>query len=106
LQSQLQRRLERSLADRQQRLDWLSARLLHPAERLRQRRQEAPTPCARLQRAQHNQIERTRLQIATLAHARRLRAPAWISNWATASNHLRYRLGNRTRWHFRNIPGN
>jgi len=97
LESQLQRRQERSLADRQQRLDWLSARLIHPAERLRQRRQDTDALGARLQRAQHNQIERTRLQIATLAQRQTTARPR-LDQLGDSLAHLRYRLDHRTRW--------
>jgi exodeoxyribonuclease VII large subunit len=97
LESQLQRRQERSLADRQQRLDWLSARLIHPAERLRQRRQDTDALGARLQRAQHNQIERTRLQIATLAQRQTTARPR-LEQLGDSLAHLRYRLDHRTRW--------
>lgn len=97
LHDQLQRRLERGLADRQQRLDWLAARLTHPAERLRQRRQDTEALGQRLQRAQRSQIERMRLQITALGQ-RRMSARPRLDKLAGRLDHLRYRLDNRTQW--------
>jgi len=97
LHEQLQRRLERGLADRQQRLDWLAACLTHPAERLRQRRQDTAALGARLQRAQHHQLDRARLQLGALG--RRLgTAQPRLDKLADRLDHLRYRLDNRTQW--------
>lgn len=97
LENQLQRRLERSLADRQQRLDWLSARLIHSAERLRQRHQDTEALGARLLRAQHNQIERSRLRLTALVQRQTTARPR-LEQLADSLDHLRYRLDNRTRW--------
>ena len=65
LETQLRRRVERSLADQQQRVDWLSARLIHPAERIRQRHQQNEALSQRLQRALFRQLDYARLQLTT-----------------------------------------
>ncbi len=57
LQRHLGRSLQRRLDNQQQRLDWLTARLIHPAERLRQRGQETQALGDRLQRALRKQAE-------------------------------------------------
>ncbi len=57
LQRHLARGLQRRLDNQQQRLDWLATRLIHPAERLRQRAQETQTLGDRLQRALRKQAE-------------------------------------------------
>ena len=97
LHEQLQRRLERGLADRAQRLDWLSARLIHPAERLLQRRQDTEALGARLLRAQRNQLERARLQLGTLGQRQGTARPR-LDKLADRLAHLRYRLDHRTTW--------
>ncbi len=97
LHDQLQRRLERGLADRAQRLDWLSARLIHPAERLHRRRQETEALGARLQRAQRSQLERFRLQLGALGQRQATARPR-LDQLADRLAHLHYRLDQRTRW--------
>ena len=97
LEDQLQRRLERSLADRGQRLDWLSARLIHPAERLRQRRQDTEALGTRLQRAQRRHLERSRLLLTALGQRHGSAQPR-LDKLADRLAHLRYRLEQRTAW--------
>ena len=97
LQDQLQRRLERGLADRQQRLDWLAARLIHPAERLRQRRQDTTALGARLLRAQRNLLDRSRLQVQVLGQRQNTARPR-LEQLAEQLVHLHYRLDHRVRW--------
>ncbi|PKO34789.1 MAG: exodeoxyribonuclease VII large subunit [Betaproteobacteria bacterium HGW-Betaproteobacteria-7] len=63
--SQLQRRLERALDERQQRLDWLAGRLLHPAERLAQRRQQVESLTRRLGLASTRRTDNSRLVLLT-----------------------------------------
>ena len=72
LHSQLQRRLERSLSERQQRLDWLANRLLHPAERLTQRRQQLESLTRRLRLASTRRTDNSHLLLLTAS--RRLEA--------------------------------
>ena len=97
LQNQLQRRLERALSDRQQRLDWLAARLIHPAERLRQRRREIDTLGARLQHALRRQTEHcgVRLQALALRHGGARPRPEKL---AEGLAHLHYRLTRQSQW--------
>jgi exodeoxyribonuclease VII large subunit len=97
LHEQLQRRLERGLADRAQRLDWLAARLIHPAERLRQRRQDTEALGARLLRAQRHQLDRARLQLGALGQRQGTARPR-LDKLADRLAHLRYRLEQRTTW--------
>lgn len=68
LHNQLQRRLERALGERQQRLDWLAGRLLHPAERLAQRRQQVETLTLRLHRAGTRHTNSNRLLLLAVGH--------------------------------------
>jgi exodeoxyribonuclease VII large subunit len=70
--SQLQRRLERALGERQQRLDWLAGRLLHPAERLAQRRQQVESLTRRLGLGSSRRTDNSRLLLLTAS--RRLEA--------------------------------
>ena len=65
LHSQLQRRLERALDERQQRLDWLAGRLLHPAQRLAQRRQQLEALTRRLSQAGARHTDSSRLLLLT-----------------------------------------
>ena len=51
INARLSRHLAREMADRTQRLDWLSTRLIHPAERLREQHDTLLSNANRLQRA-------------------------------------------------------
>ncbi len=62
------RQFARSLAERAQQLDRLTARLTHPAERLRQRREGIGRLGVQLDRARDNQLGLRRQALATLAH--------------------------------------
>lgn len=66
LQSQLTRRFERQQGDRRQRLDWLSSRLLHPAERLQQRQRDIGQLAQRLNQAWMRIGQARQLQLRTL----------------------------------------
>lgn len=68
LHNQLQRRLERALGERQQRLDWLAGRLLHPAERLAQRRQQVEALTLRLHQAGARHTNSNRLLLLAVGH--------------------------------------
>jgi exodeoxyribonuclease VII large subunit len=97
LGSHLERRIERALSDQQQRLDWLAARLIHPAERIRQRRQEMDTLGVRLQHALRRQTEHSavRLQALGLRHSGARPRPEKL---AEGLAHLHYRLSRQTQW--------
>ena len=97
LKTQLARRLERSLAEQQQRIDWLGSRLLHPAERIRQRHSEILGLGQRLQQATHRQRE--------IFHSRLGRAGLQLSAAAPHPDrlgevlkHLQYRLNSQVHW--------
>ncbi|MCL2344818.1 MAG: exodeoxyribonuclease VII large subunit [Desulfobulbus sp.] len=68
---QLQRRAERAVADRQQRLDWLAGRLLHPAERLAQRRDPLLALRQRLEQQLQWQFAQRRMELNALASSLR-----------------------------------
>jgi exodeoxyribonuclease VII large subunit len=68
LHNQLQRRLERALGERQQRLDWLAGRLLHPAERMAQRRQQVEALTLRLHQAGTRHTNSNRLLLLAVGH--------------------------------------
>lgn len=97
LQRQLARRMERSIAEQQQRLDWLGSRLLHPAERIGQRRQELDLLGRRLRQALGRQTDnqRLRLQAASQRHAQARPQPAKQGEHLA---HLHYRLHSQLRW--------
>ena len=67
LQHQLNRRIERTHADHQQKLDWLASRLLHPAERLQQRKRDIEQFGQRLQRGQKHILEACQLRLSGTA---------------------------------------
>lgn len=97
LQRHLTRRMERTLAEQQQHIDWLSSRLLHPAERIRQRQLDLQISGQRLQRALHQQIAASRLKFANTRQrlcAHRPQPDKLKQNLA----HLHYRLLNQSRW--------
>ncbi|MDP3638609.1 MAG: exodeoxyribonuclease VII large subunit [Azonexus sp.] len=91
LQRQLARRMERSLAERQQRIDWLASRLLHPAERLRQRGGELQGLGQRLQRALHQQNATCLLQLNNASRRLHTSRPQ-PDKQANQLAHLHYRL--------------
>ncbi|MBS1140223.1 MAG: Exodeoxyribonuclease large subunit [Proteobacteria bacterium] len=97
LEDQLRRRIERSLADQQQRVDWLGSRLIHPAERIRQRCQENDALGLRLQGALLRQIDRSHLQLTTLCQRQATARPR-PELLAARLEHLRHRLGTQTQW--------
>jgi len=96
-QGRLARCLERLLADRQQRLDWLASRLLHPNERIAQRRQATLTLGQRLQQALRRHSERARLQLAAAGQGLTAARPQ-PSRQREELVHLGYRLTSQTRW--------
>lgn len=75
LEAQLARHQERGLAQRQQALDWLGARLLHPAERLRQQGAQVQACGQRLQLAQNRHLERQAANLARLEQRLRTQRP-------------------------------
>ncbi len=97
LANQLQRRNARLLDNHQQRLDWLGTRLIHPAERLRQRRQEVAMLGSRLQRSLYDKIDRSRLLTNTLQQ-RQSSARPHLGRLADQLAHARYRLGKQLAW--------
>jgi len=92
-QRRLGRQFERDLAERGQQLDGLAARLTHPAERLRQRRETIQQSAARLDRALGSRLVAARHDLETLA--RRLSSACPRPERARDSlTHLSYRLEN------------
>lgn len=97
LQNQISRRMDRSLSDHMQRLDWLAARLTHPAERIQQRQREIDTFGNRLQHALRRQTEHcaVRLQALRQRHGSARPQPKKL---ADSINHLQYRLTRQSQW--------
>ena len=94
---QLARHVERSQAEQQQRLDWLAARLIHPAERLRQRRSDIDQLGLRLNHAVSHLCESNRMHQANLRqrlHAARPQPAILAEN----TSHLAYRLHTQAKW--------
>jgi exodeoxyribonuclease VII large subunit len=104
LESQLQRRALRTLADQQQRLDWLGARLIHPAERLRQRQQDVAALGQQLQRAVQGKIDRSRLLANTLSQRQSAARPRF-DRLSGQLEHARYRLDKQMGWRFSEYSG-
>jgi exodeoxyribonuclease VII large subunit len=71
----LTRHQERGLAQRQQALDWLGARLLHPAERLHQQGLQVQACGQRLALAQNRNLERQQSNLAGLEQRLRAQRP-------------------------------
>ena len=97
LQNQISRRMDRSLSDHMQRLDWLAARLIHPADRIAQRHREIEAYGNRLHHALRRQTEHcaVRLQGLGLRHSGARPRPEKL---ADGINHLQYRLTRQTQW--------
>ena len=97
LENHLSRRMDRTLSDQLQRLDWLTTRLVHPAERIRQRQRDTDTLGARLHHALRRQTEHcaVRLQGLALRHASARPRPEKL---AEGIAHLQYRLSRQTQW--------
>jgi len=104
LQGHLARRIERNLAERQQRLDWLSTRLLHPADRIRQRAADLAGLGLRLQSTLRHQREAAQLRLAG-ARQRLTAARPHPEKLAEKLDHQAFRLGNQIRWHFSQHAG-
>lgn len=98
LQRHLARRMERSLAEQQQRIDWLASRLLHPAERIRQRHTELQIFGQRLERAVHQQSETAKLCLGNAQQRLHANRPQFDKP-AESLAHLHFRLNNQARWH-------
>ncbi|MBL8430442.1 MAG: exodeoxyribonuclease VII large subunit [Dechloromonas sp.] len=97
LENHLGRRMDRLLSDQLQRLDWLAARLVHPAERIHQRQRDTDTLGTRLHHALRRKTEHctVRLQSLGLRHASARPRPAKL---AEGIAHLQYRLSRQTQW--------
>ncbi|MFZ2971390.1 MAG: exodeoxyribonuclease VII large subunit [Ferribacterium limneticum] len=97
LENHLGRRMDRTLSDQLQRLDWLATRLVHPAERIRQRQRETNTLGSRLHHALRRQTEHCAVRLQSLGqrHASTRPRPAKL---AEGIAHLQYRLSRQTQW--------
>lgn len=91
LQRRISRQFGRGLEEREQQLDSLAARLTHPAERLRQRREAILQSGARLGRALDGKFAVRRQDLNTLAHRLNGARPRPERTHDTL-NHLDYRL--------------
>ena len=95
-QRRIGRQLERELAEKSQRLDWLAARLTHPAERIRQRREATVRLKERLALAQTHQIAGQQQRLTTLDLRLRGHRPR-LEGRRDHLSHLQYRLNNAVR---------
>jgi exodeoxyribonuclease VII large subunit len=92
LQRRLDRQTARGFAERLQQLDWLAARLLHPAERLRQQRARTAELAARLSRASAVRLGIFTQQVNGAAHRLSSARPR-AAQARTALQHIEHRLG-------------
>jgi exodeoxyribonuclease VII large subunit len=97
LGNQLGRRIDRSLSDHLQRLDWLATRLVHPAERIRQRQRDIETLGSRLQHALRRQSEHCAVRLQALVRRHNSARPR-PKNLAEGIAHLQYRLSRQSQW--------
>jgi exodeoxyribonuclease VII large subunit len=97
LQRHLARRMERTLAEQQQRIDWLATRLTHPADRIRQRQADIGSLGQRLHQTWSRQSEACQLRLngtqmrfgSARPHPKKL---------AEGLSHLHYRLSHQAHW--------
>ncbi|MDR0776478.1 MAG: exodeoxyribonuclease VII large subunit [Azonexus sp.] len=99
LHEQLRRHTERALADRQQRLDWLAGRLLHPAERLAQRRDHLLALQQRLGQSLRRCNDGGRRQLQAAGHRLQAARPR-LAQRGEALGQLRQRLERQLQWQF------
>ena len=96
IQRRISRQFERGLAEHGQQLDWLGARLTHPAERLRQRHEAVALLGGRISRTLDTQLAGKRQALGTLTHRLSSARPRPESA-RDLLKHLRYRLANSAR---------
>ena len=96
LKRRINRHIEHGLAERAQQLDWFATRLIHPAARLRQRRDTIMQFGARLQRSLNSQQALRRQALNTLAQRLGGVRPQ-TGNARIELKHLQHRLENATR---------
>jgi exodeoxyribonuclease VII large subunit len=90
--------MERSLAEQQQRIDWLTSRLIHPTERIRQRSAEIQTLRQRLRRSIQQQSGAAKLRLINI-HQRLHASQPQPDKQAEILSHLNHRLHSQVRWH-------
>lgn len=96
LQRRIDRQLERELAERRQQLDWLAARLTHPAERLRVRHEAITQLGARFAMVLDHQLASRQQQLGALGHHLAALRPR-PEGRRDHLRHLHYRLRSATR---------
>ena len=87
----LSRRLQRSLHNRSQRLDWLARRLKHPADRIAEQRNNIATLARRLSNAGQRRQQREASRLNALGHRHTLARPSTTQR-AARLQHLASRL--------------
>jgi exodeoxyribonuclease VII large subunit len=97
LENHLGRRMDRTLSDQLQRLDWLATRLVHPAERIRQRQRETNTLGSRLHHALRRQTEHCAVRLQSLGQRHGSARPR-PEKLAEGLAHLQFRLIRQTEW--------
>jgi exodeoxyribonuclease VII large subunit len=96
LRRRIGRQFARSLAERAQQLDWLAARLTHPAERLRHRRESIARLGLQLDRARDNLLGSLWQALATLSHRLHSARPR-PQHARDTLKHLRHRIDQAAR---------
>jgi exodeoxyribonuclease VII large subunit len=96
LEMRLKRHVERDMAQRSQQLDWLAARLIHPAEKLARRQELVAQLAQRLRRATENRLSEARHQLATRQHALSVAKPR-TDRSKERLRHLQLRLANASK---------
>ncbi|MDP3537749.1 MAG: exodeoxyribonuclease VII large subunit [Azonexus sp.] len=99
LQRHLARRMERSLAEQQQRIDWLATRLIHPADKIRQRNADLQSLGNRLRLALRRQSEASQLRLSSIGQRFSTSRPH-PKKLAEGLAHLQFRLNSQVRWQF------
>ena len=97
LQDRLQHQSTRRLADRQQALDWLRSRLLHPAERIASQHRAIDQLTGRLRRALITTTQQQRLRLAALSQRAATAAPQTADRHQTLDQLFR-RLAQAAHW--------
>jgi exodeoxyribonuclease VII large subunit len=99
LHLQLIRQVDRSNAQRNQQLDWLASRLIHPAERLNQQQLKIGQLGQRLQRGLSNRLNTLQHQLNTQQQSLQTARPRTEAATSRLA-HLQFRLTNLSRQKF------
>ncbi len=97
LKTKLQKLLSNKLQSLQQKLDWLGARLINPAEKLAHQKIKITALLQRLKFSMSNQLINSKYRVDNLTHSLELYSPTVeIENHTQKIQHLQLRLKNAT----------